>query len=180
MRFAMYTLGALACSAFVALADSWFFPKELTREEYIFGGSKFVLEIDGTKDWGWPPHTLSIYRGDELLAKYRNVGFKKVYASKDNRFFVGVSNHGVPGTAFVVFDAEGNLLREEKHRFLPPGLYTKQSLVIWQHWYDEKNPEVQFDVTDGRLVRVFIRGSNQQKYDLLKRDLDFREKANER
>jgi hypothetical protein len=55
--------------------------------------------------------------------------------------------------------------------FLPPGLYTERSFAIIKHWYDEKNPEVQFDVTDGRLVSVFIRGSNKQKYDLLKTDL---------
>jgi hypothetical protein len=179
LRFTKYTLGALACTAVVALADLWSFPRELTKEEYIFGDSKFILEVDGTKDWMWPPHTLLIYRGEELLAKYRNIGFQKVYASKDNRFFVGVSNKGVPGTAFVIFDVEGNLLREQKHLFLPPGLYTEQSLAIIKHWYDEKNPEVQFDVTDGRLVSVFIRGSNKQKYDLLKTDLGLREKAKE-
>src|SRR5688572_33508631 len=116
MRYAMYAFLVLACSAAMVLADSWRYPKELIKKEFEFGESKLVLEIDGTKSQAWPPHTLSIYAGDQLLAKYKNVGFDKVYASNDNKFFVGVSNSGIPGTAFVVFDAQGNLLREEKDR----------------------------------------------------------------
>ncbi|HEV2296835.1 MAG TPA: hypothetical protein VGR35_23545 [Tepidisphaeraceae bacterium] len=147
---------------------------------FEFGESKLVLEIDGTKSQHYPPHTLSVYVGDELLAKYKNVGFDKVYASKDNKFFVGVSNGGIPGTAFVVFDAEGNLLREEKHRFLPRALYTSQSVTVIRVWYDRENPNVEFDVRDGRLLAVFIRGSNNQRYNLLERDLGFREVPAER
>jgi hypothetical protein len=174
MKYMMCAICVLACAAAV-LADSWMFPKKLIKNEHTFGDSKIVLEVDGTKDQGFPPHTLSIFTGDQLLAKYKNVGFEKVYSSMDNRFFVGVSNRGIPGTAFVVFDADGNLLREEKHRFLPYELYTSQSVTLVREWYDEKNPDVEFDVRDGRLAAVFIRGSNKQKYNLLERDLGFRE-----
>lgn len=132
------------------------------------------------KDWGYPPHTLSIYAGDELLAKYKNVGFEKVYASKDNMFFVGVSNSGIPGTAFVIFDAQGNLLRELKHPFLPHAMYTSRSVTIMRVWYDGEDPEVEFNVRDGHLIGISIRGSNNQKYDLLEPDLGFREAAPKR
>ena len=172
--FAVLAVLACCCAA-TARADSWVFPKELIRKEFKFGGSRLVLEVDGTKDRGSPPHTLSIHAGDQLLARYRNVAFDRVYASKDNKFFLGVSNGGIPGTAFVVLDAEGNLLREEKHRFLPHALYTSQSVTLVRVWFDEKDPGVEFDVRAGRLAAVFIRGSNGQRYNLLERDLGFRQ-----
>jgi len=165
----------LSWLAATASADSWIFPKKLVTKNSEFGESKLVLEIDGTKDQAFPPHTLSVYGGGQLLAKYRNVGFHKVYASKDNKYFVGLSNSAIPGTAFVVFDAAGNLLREEKHDFLPHAMYTFRSITVLRVWFHEKNPDVEFDVQDGRLVGVFVRGSNNQKYNLLQRDLDFRE-----
>lgn len=177
MKCVLSVFLVLVCSAAMLSADSWAFPKELAKKEFTFGESKFVLEVDGTRNQGFPPHTLSIYAGDRLLAKYQNVGFQKVYGSKDNKFFVGVSNSGIPGTAFVVFDAEGNLLREEKHRFLPHALYTAQSVTLMRVWFDEKSPDVEFDIRDGRLMAVLIRGSNGQRYNLLERDLGFRETA---
>lgn len=171
-----------ACASLVffcsvtALADSWAFPKKLMKKEFEFGESKIVVEIDGRKSQGFPPHTLYIYAKGQLQAQYKNVAFDKVYTSEDNQFFVGASNTGIPGTAFVVFDAKGNLLREVKHRFVPPGMYTSQSITLIRRWFDEADPNVQFLIRDDRLVGVSIRGSNKQTYDLLKPDFGFRDK----
>jgi len=158
-----------------AFADSWTYPPRVTSEKFLFGESRIVLEIDGTRNSGYPPHTLLIYRRGELVAKYKNVGFEKVYASADNRYFVGLSNWGIPGTAFVVFDAEGNLLREQKHRFLPDGVHTVRSVTVRRVWYDAEKPAVEFGVEAGRLVSVKVRGSNGQRYDLLAPDLGVRQ-----
>lgn len=174
MKYVLCAICVLACSA-AALADRWAFPEKLVRTEHVFGETKIVLEVDGTKSHLYPPHTLSIYAGDELLARYKNVGFEKVFASSDNRFFVGLSNDGIPGTAFVVFDAAGNLLREVKHPFLPAGMYTQQSITRLRQWYDDKDPGVEFDTSNGVLHAVLVRGSNRQKYSLLERDLKPRE-----
>ena len=69
---------------------------------------------DARENTRWPLFELMIYKGDELQAKYRNIGFDKIFASEDNRYFLGVSNTGIPGTAFVIFDSDGKLLREVK------------------------------------------------------------------
>jgi hypothetical protein len=180
MKYAMYAVLVLAGCVATVQADSWSFPKKLIKKEFEFGDTKLVLEIDGTKNQGYPPHTLSIYSGDELVAKCQNIGFEKIYASDDNKFFVGVSNSGIPGTAFVIFDADGKLLREEKHRFLPRELYTARSITLVRAWFDEENPDVKFEVSEGRLSAVFIRGSNKQKYNLMEPDIGFREEPRAR
>lgn len=154
-----------------ALADKWSYPAEVAKETFEFGKSKFILEVDGKRDQYLPPHTLSIYLNDELVARYRNIGFAKVYASEGNRYFVGLSNRGIPGTAFVIFDAEGNLIREEKHRFLPPGVHTSMSVTLVREWFNDKEPAVEFKMDGDRLTAVFVQGSNGQRYDLLKADL---------
>ena len=173
-RFATLFAVVLLATAGWILADSWAYPPEVKIKSFEFGKSKLVLEIDGTRDQSFPPHTLLIFLDDQLMAKYRNVGFTDVYASDDKRYFVGLSNSGIPGTAFVIFDAEGNLIREEKHRFLPRGIHTEMSVTVLRAWYDEKKPTAEFVMDNGRLMGVLVQGSNGQRYDLLKGDLGFK------
>lgn len=171
MKYAIYALLLLVFAVTSVSGDSWEFKKELIRTEFKLGASKLVTEIDGTKDQFFPPHSLYIYKGEQLLAKYNNVGFDHVYASKDNKYFAGVSNFGIPGTAFIVFDADGNLLRELKHSYLRKDVYTSRSPTITRTWIDEESPDIEFVLQNNRLEAVLIRGSNKQKYDLLKEDL---------
>lgn len=173
VKQAVIALVALACFARCAAADTWVFPPKLVTKNFEFGRSAFVLEVDGTKDQSFPPHTLLVRLDGELAAKYRNIGFDEIYASENNRFFVGLSNSGIPGTAFVVFDAQGNLLREEKHRFMPVAIYTSRSTTVDRTWYDADRPEVEFEIENGRLRGVLVNGSNGHRYDLLKRNLKF-------
>jgi hypothetical protein len=163
----------VACLGAWAFADSWIYPMTPTTTAFEFGKSKFVLDIDGAKNQSFPPHVWSVYLDGAPVARYPNVGVQKVYASEDNQFFVGLSNHGIPGTAFVVFDAQGNLIREQKHRFLPSAMYTSQSVTLVRTWYDADKPDVAFDIKDGQLKGVSVSGSNKQRYDLLKADLGF-------
>ena len=167
----------LFAAAGPAFADKWSFPPEVQKQTFEFGKSKLVIEIDGTRDRGFPPHTLSIHLNGELMAKYRNVGFSKVYASEDNRYFVGLSNDGIPGTAFIIFDAQGNLIREQKHRFLPHAMYTGWSVTRVREWFNEAHPAVEFKADTLGLGAVFVQGSNGQRYDLLRPDLGWKPAA---
>jgi hypothetical protein len=171
-RFAM-VLAVIAADMGSATADSWSYSPTLQSTSYEFGNSRFVLEIDGRKDQAFPPHTLSIYLRGKLVAKYQNVAFDKIYASKDNRFFVGLSNGGIPGTAFVLFDSQGKLIREVKHRFLPKGIHTDGSVTLSRIWFNEKEPAVEFKAEGDYLEGVFVRGSSGQRYNLLEPDLGF-------
>ncbi len=170
---------ALLCVLVIAMpalayGDSWAFEAKVTEKVYEFGKSKIVLKVDATKDQSWPEHTLSIYLDGKLMAQYKNVGFEQIFASPDNTFFLGVSNSGIPGTAFVIFDKEGNLIREEKHNFMAMSIYTEISVTLDRQWYDAKNPTVEF-VSDGkRLGKVLIRGDSGKTYNLLYRDREYR------
>lgn len=170
-RLCLFALTLTLATA--ALADDWSFPKELVTTTNTFGDTRIVLEIDGTKDQTYPPHAISVFNGDTLLAKLPNTGFGAVYASPDNQFFVGLSNDGIPGTAFVVFDARGNLIREQKHAFMPVLIYSSMSVTRVREWFDAVKPEVEFVVEAGRLLHLHVNGSNGQRYDLLKADLNF-------
>ena len=152
-------------------ADSWLFPATLTEKAFAFGKTKVVLEVDGREDQSFPPHAVSIYVDGALRAKYRGVGFEQVHPSADKKYFVGLSNGGIPGTAFVVFDAAGNLIREQKHDFMPDAVYTSRSVTVIREWFDDERPGVEFNAANGRLVGVIVRGSNGKRYDLLKADL---------
>jgi len=68
------------------------------------------------------------------MAQYKNVGFEEVFASPDNEYFLGVSNSGIPGTAFVIFNKKGNLIREEKHGFMAMSIYTEMSITLHRTW----------------------------------------------
>jgi hypothetical protein len=169
-------VAALGASALVR-GDSWVFPDKLVKRSFDFGRTKVVLEVDGTKDRGFPPHILSVYADGALAAKYRKVGFEHLYVSKDKRYFVGLSNEGIPGTAFVIFDAEGNLLREVKHAHMPYGIYTDTSVTLIRKWFEAQRP-VKFKVEEGRLVGVLVWGTRVKQYDLLQADLGFEDTDN--
>lgn len=152
-------------------ADSWSFPRELDRKAYPFGESRIVLEIDARKDTQYPDFILSIYLGEEMMAKYRNVGFEDLFPSPDNEYFLGLSNSGLPGTAFVIFDKRGRLIREEKHQFVDPSIHTSMSVTLHREWFDKKHPDVQWEFHMQRLGRIWVNGSSGNRYDLLDRTL---------
>lgn len=162
-------LTLILSAPFLVLGDTWSFSPELTVKTQQFGKTKIVLSIDAREDQGFPPHTLCVYHGDELLAKIPNVGFEKLYASKDNQTFVGLSNYGIPGTALIVFDAKGNLIREVKHRHMPYGIHTKHSITVIREWVDLEGA-VKFDSNDRA---IYVKGTTGQRYNLLAPDLDF-------
>ena len=174
-RRALAGVVILLCARGTAYADSWEYLAKVTTRDFEFGKSKIVLETDARKNQQFPDHKLSIYLGGELVARYRNVAFDQVHASADNRYFVGLSNRGIPGTAFVVFDADGNLVREVKHRFMPDSIYTERSVTLARVWFDGKDPAVEFKADRGRLHAVSVRGSNGTRFELLMPDLGLKD-----
>ena len=125
------------------LGDKWSFPPEKVNQEYIFDKTKIILTRDSTENQTFPDFVLSIYFENNLMAQYRNVGFEEIVASDDNKIFVGLSNSGIPGTAYVVFDYKGRLLRETKHQY-SNFEYCKKSITIVRDWYNKENPDVKF------------------------------------
>lgn len=159
-----------------AAADDWAFKAELSEKVHEFGPVKVVLQVDAREDQSYPPHTLTIYRDGKPVAIYPNVGFKQLHASPDHRFFVGLSNSGIPGTAVVIFDDHGRLIREVKHDFAGGVLeYTQMSVTVNRTWFNAKNPNVRFEVDAdrGRLEKLLVNGSGGQTFDLLESDRSY-------
>lgn len=154
---------------FSLFADSWVFPKEISKQVKEFGNTKIELTKDARKNQGWPMFELVIYDKDKMLSKYRNVAFEEIFASKDNQYFLGVSNSGIPGTAFVIFDNKGRLIREVKHDYSDLN-YSSESVTIIKAWYDKKNPNVTFKAEKFGLWEVHINTSSGERINLLKKN----------
>lgn len=162
-----------------AQGDSWSYEPKLTETVHEFGESRFVLAVDARQKQGFPDHILSIYRDGKLMARYRNVGFDVIQPVERTEFFVGLSNRGIPGTAFVIFDAQGNLVREQKHRFMPEDVYTRQSVTLIREWYDRDNPGLEVAFVSNELA-VLVRGSNGKQYNLMHPTLHYDEAARDK
>ena len=96
-------------------ADSWRWPSEVRREAQKFGSIEVVKTYDGKTKPGEPVWAVEVRKGGLLLAKFGGVTYERLFASPDNKLFVGLSNRGLPGTAVVIFGSNGNLLLEAKH-----------------------------------------------------------------
>jgi hypothetical protein len=69
--------------------DEWFFDSK--TNDYAFGKTKIVQQIDASKSRAWPVFTLCIYYKDKLMAKYKNIYCEEFFSSPDRRYFLGVS-----------------------------------------------------------------------------------------
>lgn len=161
------------CSSFMLLfffnieADSWIYKKEKKVEKHKFGDIEIVLTTDSTKNQSWPDHIIDIYKNDKLVSKFKNISFGEIFNSKNNKYFLGVSNWGIPGTAYVIFDNQGNLIKEVKHKFSRLK-YTNKSITMIRTWYNKNNPNVKFILDGDFLEKILINSSNGDEINLIK------------
>lgn len=144
---------AFALSAGLAQADTWSYPREIRRDVQTFGAVEVTRIYDGKTQPGKPIWAVEVRKGDELLARYRGVSYDKLFASANQQLFVGLSNSGLPGTAVMVFDAQGALLLEAKHDAALFD-YCRESISLIKDWYDNKNPKVDFGPRAGAVGRT--------------------------
>lgn len=149
-------------------ADTWAYaPVKKDRVE-TFGDTKITLTIDARKNRQYPDFIVTIYGKTELLAKYRGISFDKIFSSQDKKYFVGLSNSGLPGTAVVLFDQKGSLLLEVKHRMATFD-YCEETATLTRTWFDEKRPEVKFiaDEQYGGIKSISLRDCRGNTIDLM-------------
>lgn len=111
----------------------------------MFGETKIVLITDGRADRKSPDFILQVFKNDQLQAQVHNVSFDQVFPSPDGRFFVGLSNRGIPGTAVVVFNDRGAITLLASHGIAEFD-YCRKSVTVEREWYDNENPQVKFNV----------------------------------
>ena len=152
----------------VSFADDIDFPKERTETVKELGNLKIHEIYDGTKE-KWPYHFLIVKKNDEVILNLREAKYEKYFASKDNRYFVGLSNIGIPASAFIIFDSNGKILKQVAHDFsnLP---YIAPSITIGRGWFDSTKPEVKFEFKNQRLISIKVKTLEGKMLEILARD----------
>jgi len=125
------------------IADSWSFKAEISESEYKFGNVTIKRVVDATNNQSYPRFSIAIYNNRELKALYAGVSFDVIGASDDNKNFIGISNDGLPGTALIIFNNEGELILHVPHNFSALPLdYCRETVTRIRQWYDEVNPNI--------------------------------------
>ncbi len=145
-------------------ADSWFFEKKSTDYVYEFGKTKIIRTVDATRNQQYPEYALQIFLNNELMALYRNISFEHVFSAKDE-VFIGFSNSGLPGTAIIIFDKNGNLKLEIKHHYGNIN-YCEESITMIRKWYDASIPNVKIDYDNEKISQFTFNDCNGKRASL--------------
>ena len=134
------------------------------EKKHIYGDATIIMKVNPSE----PDFeiSISIFYKEKFKAKFEGVSFERLFPSPKNDYFLGVSNSGIPGTAFVLFNKYGELLREVKHDFFDFIPYCHESIVCDRTWYNEAKPDVEFVLDDGRLRKVLVTGCDGKRYNL--------------
>jgi len=139
---------ALCLASSIAYADSWKYPPVATDRTFDFGATRVVLTTDARKNQKLPDFRVRVLRDGKEQALFSGVAFDELYASPDKELFLGLSNSGIPGTAVVLFSSKGRIGLLANHG-LAEFDYCSKSVTLERVWYNEKSPEVRFDL-DGK------------------------------
>jgi hypothetical protein len=142
-----------------SMAINWHKPTNVietkTASSYLeFGDVKVTMDVTySTSPLIKPEYVLSMLKGEDLLAKIPGVGIQVAQGSIDNSVIVGLSNSSVPGTAFIILNKKGELLREVKHISVAFDYCFENREMKKAIWFDPKKPNIQFEYArDGETV----------------------------
>jgi hypothetical protein len=158
---------AIALASAFASADSWQYHATISSKTDTHGDVTIRRVLDARKDRQYPNFSVEVSRGKELLARFPGVYFEQLFAAPDGSFFVALSNDGLPGTAVLIFDREGNLRLEAKHDVAYFD-YCGHSVTRQRLWFDAETPGVKFvKHEDIDAYRVRLRNCHGREVDLL-------------
>lgn len=151
----------------VSSADSWRYPATISSKTDTYGDVSVRRIVDARKDQQYPDFVVEVSRGKELLARFPSVYFEQLFPAPDGSFFVALSNDGLPGTAVLIFDHQGNLRLEAKHGIAYFD-YCDYSVTRERRWFDPETPGVRFvKHKDIDAYRVRLRNCHGKEVDLL-------------
>ena len=149
-------------------ADMWRYPPEIATRSFSHGDVRVVLTTDARADQVSPDFLFEVFKGDAVVARIPGISFDSLFASNDNRVFLGVSNSGVPGTAVVVFADTGRLALLADHG-LAEFDYCTKSVTLERVWFDEADPNVRFQLDDKQPdPGIFIRSCRGHDIEILR------------
>lgn len=157
----------IALSSALASADSWRYPATISSKTDTHGDVTIRRIVDARKDQQYPAFAVEVSRGKELLARFPGVYFEQLFPAPDGSFFVALSNDGLPGTAVLIFDREGNLRLEAKHDVAYFD-YCGYSVTRQRLWFDAEAPGVKFVKHENvNAYRIRLRNCHGKEVDLL-------------
>lgn len=101
---------------------------------------------------------------DEVLFKVSDFA-DHISVSDDHQYIVGLSNKGMT-SAYWIRDRNGRVIKHRKHSklFLH---YCRESVTNIQEWFNEKEPNVRFILSQGKLRQVIVQGCDGKDINLL-------------
>jgi len=166
----IYLISAMVFFSFISIfSDSWSYPKEKSESEQKFGDITIVKICDATKSQNWPYFEIQVLNKDKLVTTIKNEYFDDIYSSTDNKYFIGVSNSGIPKTAYIIFDNEGNVIKKVQHD-KDVLKYTKYSITLVREWYSPDTVNIKFEIEDNKLIDIKATNSSKERISLLKKD----------
>ncbi|MDO6388453.1 hypothetical protein [Uliginosibacterium sp. 31-12] len=162
-------IALIAClSISIAQADSWSYAKKIDVENFTYGKTRIVLTTDSRKSPKYPDFLLEIFTNGKPVARIPGVHFEKLFASKDNRLFVGLSNRGIPSSAAIVFSDTGKITLLVQHG-LAEFDYCSKSVTLERLWFDENNPSVRFQIGEMEpKPGIYLRSCDGKEIELAK------------
>lgn len=113
---------------------------------------------------------LSCSRGAESLFTVSDFA-DHIAASEDGQYIVGLSNRGLVA-AFWIRNLHGRVIGRKMNspNWNPwRGVhYCAQSVTNVREWFDNRNPNVRFHFSDGKLLQIAVRGCDGNDVRLLK------------
>lgn len=166
-RYVGSLLLAMCLTASTALTDTWRFEPTVREQVFVFGKVRTVVTVDARQNQRSPKFRLEVFNAGKRVALIPGIAVEQVFASPDNSLFLGLSNSGIPGTAAIVFTAEGEVRLLATHS-IAKFEYCSRSVTIERVWYDSANPSVRF-VLEGTQPNqgIFLRGCGGKELELL-------------
>lgn len=136
-------------------------PEGRSEKMLVFGDTEITSMIEG---YG---ATLKVVHKGEMKALLQGVFFSHIIASPDEKFFVGLSNGGLPGSAVAVFTSEDRFPVIAYHGAADFD-YCDRTVTLVRHWYDKEEPDVRFVTDDnGTLQAITLRDCRGRTVDLM-------------
>ena len=160
---------ALAVLASTATqADTWRYPPEIAIRSFSHGDVRVVLTTDARANQVSPDFLFEVFKGDVNVARMPGISFDQLFASPDNRVFLGVSNSGIPGTAVIVFEDNGAVGLLARHG-LAEFDYCTKSVTLERVWFDDADPNVRFQLDDRQPdPGIYIRSCRGQEIEIVR------------
>ena len=137
-------------------ADMWRYPPEIATRSFSHGDVRVVLTTDARADQVSPDFLFEVFKGDAVVARIPGISFDSLFASNDNRVFLGV------------FADTGRLALLADHG-LAEFDYCTKSVTLERVWFDEADPNVRFQLDDKQPdPGIFIRSCRGHDIEILR------------